>query len=113
MQRANCEKYTKLLKMEFVMSGEAQKKIKVKLQKAFAMPARVCLCVCVGVDVYPRDAQRTYECCEKYLQHLCNGMRCNKVHTYPNIKSNGQPRGQQEKKSGREGDASQEQWRAG
>lgn len=95
--------------MEFEMSGEAQKKIKVKLQKAFAMPARVCLCVGVGVDVYPRDAQRTYECCEKYLQHLCNGMRCNKVHTYPNIKSNGQPRGQQEKKSGREGDASQEQ----
>lgn len=30
MQRANCEKYTKLLKMEFVMSGEAQKKIKNK-----------------------------------------------------------------------------------
>lgn len=43
--------------------------------------------------MYPRDAQRTYERCEKYLQHLCNGMRCNKVHTYPNIKSNGQSRG--------------------
>lgn len=82
--------------MEFVMSGEAQKKIKIKLQKAFAM--RVCVWVCIQemLCVLMNAVKNIYSICV---------MACDAIKFIPTRTSRvmASQRGQQEKESGREG----------
>lgn len=80
------------------MSGEAQKKIKIKLQKAFAM--RVCVCVWVCI----REMLCVLMNAVKNIYSICV-MACDAIKFIPTRTSRvmASQQGQQEKESGREG----------